>query len=291
MLYLSETRGIDVSEYQGNIDWQRVRSSGIDFAILRCGYGRFSSQKDDRFEQNYINAKRAGVNVGAYLFSYAASVENALEEAENCLNFIRNKQFEYPICYDVEAPSQQRLSLEENSRIADAFCSTLERNGYYVSIYSNLYFLNNKLSAEVKRKYDIWLAQWAPTPTYGGNFGMWQYSATGSVNGINGSVDLDVAFKDYPSVMRRNGLNGFSTDTTPSPAPIIEAGRSITLSAVPIYSTSLTNRVSARVSGTYYIYDGQVINGRIRITTRPSFVNRRPTPLFVTGWINTSDLV
>ncbi len=288
---MAETRGIDVSEYQGNIDWQTVKNSGIDFAMLRCGYGRFPSQKDDRFEQNYTNAKKAGVNVGSYLFSYATSVDNAREEAENCLRFLEGKQFEYPIAYDIEAPSQQRMSAEEVSEIADTFCRTLENRGYYVSIYANLFFLNNKLTDAIKSRYDIWLAQWARLPSYNGNFGMWQYSATGTVRGINGSVDLDISYKDYPSIMRRNSLNGFSSSPPAPPEPIIQTGRRVTLSGVPIYSTSVIRRVSARVSGTYYIWDSEVVNGRVRITTRQSFAGRRPAAFFVTGWVNTYDLV
>lgn len=288
---MAEFRGIDVSEYQGAIDWQRVKSDGIEFAMLRCGYGRFSSQKDSRFEENYRNAKSAGVNVGAYFFSYAVTVENARLEAENCLSFIRGKKFEYPIALDIETPAQQRLSREEASAIADTFCSILERNGYYVCIYSNLYFLNNELTADVLRRYDVWLAQWASAPTYSGNFGMWQYSSTGSVSGINGAVDRDISYKDYPSIMLRNSLNGFtSEDTAPTP-PIIYPGRTLTLSGTPIYSSSTSSRVSARVNGTYYIYSDQTVNGRVRITNRSSLVGRRPAALFVTGWINTSAIV
>ena len=282
-------RGIDVSEFQGHIDWQRVKNAGIEFAMIRCGYGRFINQKDERFEENYTNAKNAGINVGTYLFSYATTPEQASLEAENCLEIIKGKQIEYPIAYDVEAPGQRNLSRERISLIADTFCNILERNGYYVSIYSNLFFLNNKLSDEIKRKYDIWLAQWSENPTYTGSFGMWQYSSTGTVNGITGAVDLDLSYRNYPEIISSNNLNGF-TGNDETPSPVIYNGKPLTLSSTPIYSTSASRRVSARVSGTYYIYSDSVVNGRVRITNRLSFVGRRPAGLFVTGWINSFDI-
>ena len=282
-------RGIDVSEYQGLIDWQKVRNSGIEFAMIRCGYGRFISQKDSSFDRNYNAAKEAGINVGAYLFSYALNADNAKQEAENCLEIIKGKQFEYPIAYDLEAPGQRNLSRDTIEDIAESFCGELERNGYYVSIYSNLYFLNNKLTEKIRTRYDIWLAQWAPSPTYKGSFGMWQYSSTGNVNGIVGAVDLDLSYKDYPAIMRSNSLNGFSGDA--SPVPVLYKGKQLLLTGTPIYSSSASARISARVSGTYYVYSDSVINGRIRITNRKSFVGRRPAGLFVSGWISIIDAV
>ena len=278
--------GIDVSEYQSVIDWQEVKAAGRSFAILRCGYGRFADQIDRRFEQNYKNAKAAGVHVGAYLFSYALTAEQAREEAENCLRFIRGKTFEYPIVYDVETAAQHKLGKEKLSAIVRTFCSTMEKNGYYVSIYANLDFLRTALTTDVTSRYDVWLAQWASKPTYTGAYGMWQYSATGTVSGIRGAVDLDVAYKNYPLIMRRNGLNGFQAEPRSSRFP--QAGDPVNLTDEPLYASARTRFPSGRANGTYYLYDAQAVDGRFRVTNKPANVGRKPAMWFVSGWIDAS---
>ncbi|MBQ7542541.1 MAG: glycoside hydrolase family 25 protein [Clostridia bacterium] len=285
---MSTTFGIDVSEYQSEIDWEKVKAAGKTFAILRCGYGRYESQIDRRFLENYKNAKAAGVHVGAYLFSYAVTPEQAREEAHNCLALIRGKRFEYPIVYDVETAAQRKLGKEKLSANVQAFCETMEQNGCYVSLYSNLDFLRNVLTTAVTSRYDIWLAQWASKPTYTGAFGMWQYSATGRVNGIRGAVDLDAAYKDYPAIMRRNGLNGFPAVSRRSTEPYV--GMALELADTPLYVSSDTPYASGRLNGTYYLYDTQTVNGRCRVTDRRGFAGIRPAALFVTGWIDASVL-
>ncbi len=277
--------GIDVSEYQGQIDWQKVREAGKSFAIVRCGYGRYADQIDRRFEQNYRNAKAAGVHVGTYLFSYARTTDQAREEAENCLKLIRGKTFEYPVFYDVETTAQRKLGKEKLSEIVRTFCSTLEEHGYYAGLYSNPDFLKNALTPQVAARYDVWLAQWASKPTYSGAFGMWQYSATGTVCGIRGAVDMDVAYKNYPLIMRRNGLNGFAAEPR-SRSPL--AGDPVTLADTPLYSSAHTPYPSGKVSGTYYLYDAKAAEGRMRITNKPGNVGRKPAAWFVTGWIDMS---
>lgn len=289
---MAEYRGIDVSEYQSAIDWVKVKAAGKDFAILRCGYGRSRDQKDARFEENYTNAKKAGVRVGAYHFSYAVTPEQAREEAENCMAFIEGKQFEYPIVYDVETPAQKKLGKEKLSAVVQAFCEVLEENGYYVSVYANLDFLNNCLNKSIPERYDIWLAQWASKPTYSGGFGMWQYAANGTVDGIRGAVDLDVACKDYPAIMRAKGLNGFKADSSmpAANAPALYTGKEIYLHQTKLYTSSTTKYASGRICGTYYLYSVPAANGRYRITNKPSKVGKKPTWLYVTGWIDGSEI-
>lgn len=114
------------------------------------------------------------------------------------------------MAFDIEDNSQKNLSREEISNIVEAFCGRTEKAGYFVSVYANLWWLNNKISDRVKERYDIWLAQWADAPSYGGKYGMWQYTSSGKTGGITGNTDMDLAFKDYPNIMRANGLNGFS---------------------------------------------------------------------------------
>lgn len=285
---MTQTKGIDVSEYQSRIDWKKVLSDGYTFAILRCGYGRFENQKDAMFEQNYTEAKSAGLHIGAYLFSYAVTPEQAKEEALNCLRFLEGKTFDYPIAYDIETAAQQKLGKDKLSEIADTFCRILEEHGYYVCIYTSLSFLRNNLNKAVREKYDIWLAQWSKNPTYEGSFGMWQHSATGSVNGIRGAVDLDIAYKDYPSILKAHGLNGFHQ--TEPPKKTLYPGKEVFLQDTKLFSSSTTRFPSARINGNFFLYDGIPIHGRYRITNRASKAEKKPTWLFVTGYVGSIEI-
>ena len=209
-------RGIDVSVYQSDIDWAKVKASGVGFAMVRVGYGRYDNQKDKKFEQNYKNAKAAGVPIGAYHYSYAKTVDQAKQEAKTLLNWIKGKQFEYPIAFDIEDASQAGLGKSTLTAITKAFCSEVEKAGYYVCIYASKYWLESKLNMLLLRRYDLWVAQWTSTCTYKGSYGMWQNSNNGSVSGIVGRVDTDVAYKDYPAIMRKKGLNGYTKGTVVS---------------------------------------------------------------------------
>lgn len=209
-------KGIDVSAWQGVIDWAKVKAAGIQFAMLRGGYGRTAGQVDGKFERNYKNAKAVGMPIGVYHYSYATTAEQAKKEAEFCLSYLKGKQFEYPIAFDIEDASQRNLGKATITSITKAFCDTVAKAGYYVMIYSNLDWLRNRLDMNTLKAYDIWLAQWASKPTYSGSFGMWQYSDAGRVNGISGNVDMDIAYKDYLSIIKAAGLNGYKKTTTPT---------------------------------------------------------------------------
>ena len=204
--------GIDVSEYQGNINWDLVKESGIYFAMLRLGYGKYQDQKDRSYEKKYYDAIKSGIKVGAYHFSYARTVDDAKREAETVLELLNGKQFEYPIAYDIETREQRSLGKETLSAIVKTFCEILKDHGYYVCVYSNLDFLNNCLTDEIKNTYPIWLAQWAKTPTYKGEYEMWQKSATTTVPGIRGAVDFDISYVDYNNLIKANGLNRFEPE-------------------------------------------------------------------------------
>lgn len=203
-------KGIDVSKWQGDIDFKKVKTAGYDFVIINAGYGRYISQKDKYFEKNYKNAKAAGLDVGAYWYSYAVTSAQALAEAECFCKAIEGKSFEYPLFLDIEDSSQLRLSKTAVGDIVNAFCSYMESKGYYIGIYSYADFLNNRIPAECRKKYDVWTAHFdVEKPAYNGTYGMWQYTASGKVDGVNGECDLDIAYKDYPAIMLEKGLNGF----------------------------------------------------------------------------------
>lgn len=210
-------KGIDVSVFQGVIDWDKVKAAGVQFAMLRGGYGR--SGKDERFESNYKKAKKAGVPVGVYHYSYADSIEKAKAEAQFCISYLKGKTLEYPIAFDIEEKTQAILTNERRTDIVKAFCDAMEKAGYYVVIYSSKDWLVNKLNMSKLRAYDVWVAQWAAQCTYTGNYGMWQFSDKGRVDGINGYVDLDYAYKNYPSIMKAAGLNGYFKVDIPKEKP------------------------------------------------------------------------
>lgn len=208
-------KGIDVSEHQGIIDWSAVKSSGIDFAIIRAGYGRELSQKDKQFENNYAGCKSSGIPVGVYWYSYATSAEAAKLEAQICLEVLSEKQFEYPIYFDIEEKRQLDLGKEKCSEIAKVFLEEVEKAGYWVGIYSSKSHLENFISDEVRNRYAVWVAHYGVgKTTYNGTYGIWQKSSTGKINGISGNVDLDECYMDYPSKIKAVGLNGFSTVST-----------------------------------------------------------------------------
>ena len=204
-------KGIDVSEWQGTIDWEAVRASGVDFAILRAGYGRLASQKDKTFDANYFGCKAAKVPCGAYWYSYATSEDEARQEATTCLDILKYDQFEYPIYYDVEEQRTLALGKEKVSAIIKAFCDVLEKAGYFVGLYMSAYPLGNLVSEEVRSRYAVWVAHYGVTkPCYSGAYGIWQKSSTGTVPGISGNVDLNEAYEDYPAIIKAAGKNGFS---------------------------------------------------------------------------------
>ena len=213
-------KGIDVSYAQGVIAWEKVKASGlVDFAILRAGYGRETTQVDTQFERNYAVCKRMGIPVGVYWYSYATTAAEAEQEAKVCLQTIRGKQFEYPVAFDIE----EARCLPQADALSTAFCTALENAGYYTAIYTFKSALESNFSAAVKNRYDIFLSHIGVQQTdYAGSYGLWQYSWTGCIPGISGDVDLDYAYKDYPTMIQNAGLNGFTKATQTIPEPNAE---------------------------------------------------------------------
>ncbi len=211
-LYTGVTLGIDVSRWQGEIDFEAVAAAGIDFVIIRAGYGkdRSPSQVDPYFETNYQNAKAAGLDVGAYWYSYATSVSAAVAEAEYFLDTIAGKQFEYPIYMDYEDSSQESLTTRLRTDMVIAALETLTDAGYYCGLYCNVNWIDNLLYADELTGYDKWLAHYTDFTKYHNEYGgVWQYSQTGTVDGVDGDVDLDYCYRDYPTLIKAAGLNGY----------------------------------------------------------------------------------
>lgn len=211
-------QGCDLSIYQGEIDFAKLKAGtatnkGADFAILRAGYGRLVSQKDKKFESYYSGCKKVGINTGAYWYSYAMSEDEARQEAQACLEVLKGKKFEMPIYYDVEEQKQFALGKQKVSAIIRAFLEVVEKAGYWVGLYSNTSSLNSYIEDDIKKRYAIWVAHWGvKAPTYQGQYGIWQYTEKGYMNGINGNVDLDFCYFDYPTEIKRHGLNGYTVE-------------------------------------------------------------------------------
>lgn len=212
-------KGIDVSVHNGNIDWRKVKNAGIQFAVLRAGYGRELSQKDTRFEENYRNAKAAGIPVGAYWYSYAMTEDEARLEADVFLSVIKGKQFEMPVYFDLEEKKQFDLGKEKVSAIMRAFLEKVEKAGYFVGLYGSASSLTTHTADDIKSRYTIWLAHWTEQTNYSGDYGIWQYSSEGKVNGISGNVNMDICYNDFPTIIKNKKLNGFGNEQISTPEP------------------------------------------------------------------------
>lgn len=218
--------GVDVSYYNGNIDWARVKNAGVQFAILRLGYTGYGSARtkatDVKFEEYYRNAKAVGMPVGGYWFSCACSYNEGVQEANAVLNLVRGKQFEYPIYIDIEDPHHQvKASKQAITDAIKGFCETMENAGYYVGFYCNVDWYNNHMYKEQLTQYDRWIASWSSSKPSIANR-MWQfggetnYICSNKIDGIPDNVtDCNYCFYDYPSIMKNVGLNGF-------PKPVVE---------------------------------------------------------------------
>jgi GH25 family lysozyme M1 (1,4-beta-N-acetylmuramidase) len=217
-------KGIDISYCETKVDWNAVKSSGLaDFVIIRAGYGKLVSQKDKMFESHYAGAKKAGIPVGCYWYSYATTADEARQEAEVCLSVIKGKQFEYPIYFDLEEQKAFATGKENCSAMVRAFCGKLEKAGCWAGLYMSRSPFNSYMEDDIKTKYALWLAEYSTKLNYDGEVGMWQYSSTGRVNGISGNVDLDIGYTNYPERVKSAGLNGYSKpDTQPISVPVSE---------------------------------------------------------------------
>ena len=185
-------KGIDVSEYQGVIDWAKVAKDGVQFAVIRAGYGRELRQKDKQFERNYAGAKAAGIQVGAYWYSYANSVARAEQEARTCLKVLDGKHLDLPVFFDQEyEPGILKLSTKTRTDIVLKFLETIKAAGRPCGLYSSTDFITTKLQANRLTAYPLWIAEYGSKLHYTGKVWAWQYTDKGRVAGIKGRVDMD----------------------------------------------------------------------------------------------------
>ena len=194
--------GIDISKHNGNIDWNAVKNSGVQYVILRCGYRGSASGvlvEDQKFKSNIQGATAAGLKVGIYFFSQAVNEVEAVEEASMTLSLIKNYRITYPVYIDVESANGRADGISKAARtsVINAFCQTIRNSGYTPGLYANKNWLTEKINTGALGGCKIWLAQYVAAPTYAGRYEMWQYSSRGSIAGIKGNVDLNVSYMGY----------------------------------------------------------------------------------------------
>ncbi len=206
-------KGIDVSEWQGTIDWRKVAKDGVQFAVIHAGYGRELSQKDKYFERNYAGARAAGIKVGAFWYSYADSVARAEQEARTCLKVLDGKHLDLPVFFDQEyEPGILKLSTKTRTDIVLKFLETIKAAGRPCGLYSSTDFITTKLQANRLTAYPLWIAEYGSKLHYTGKVWAWQYTDKGRVAGIKGRVDMDHGYfaqaKNTDSNLLRKGDRG-----------------------------------------------------------------------------------
>ena len=222
--------GIDVSRYNGTIDWNKVKADGVQFAILKTvstnnSFGGIYI--DQQFERNYAECKRLGIPVGVYYYTYATQESTVRAELAMLKKALAGKTFEYPIWIDAEDKSIVRKGKQQLTDMLILAAKEIESWGYYVGYYSYTSFLKSYVDYKRLKHLDCWIAQYGSNKgvkpwersTWSEPHGIWQYTSTGKVNGItgnNGNVDLNESYKDYPSIMKKYGLNGFAKDNNVS---------------------------------------------------------------------------
>lgn len=279
------TDGIDVSQYQGVIDWEKVKGH-IDFAIIRCGYGQDIEGQDDRmFKRNADECTRLNIPFGVYLYSYATNEEEALSEARHAMRLIKDYKMSLPIYYDLEDPKVGRLSNEQITNNARVFCEELRRNNYLPGVYANLFWWTTKLTDPFFENYSKWIASYNDVLNYDGVYDIWQYSQTGFIEGIDAYVDLNISYKDFMPEILANGLNNFAKEM---PVENYQIGDHVTFEYVFISSDSTMplipymnhgtiTRIQQGARNPYLIGEGlgwvtnETITGTIRYLSNSTF--------------------
>lgn len=208
-VYNAFFRGIDVSKWQGKINWKKVSDDDIDFVMIRSSYGY--EDTDPMLKANVSGCEKYGMDYGFYHYTYARNVSEAKKEAKYFLKTIKKYDPDYPLVLDIEENFYKSMSRKKVTDIVVTFMEELEDAGYYAMIYCSPSFINECLDRSRIKDYDIWIACWGDSEKlnsyYDGHYGMWQYTDEGSVSGIKGDVDLDYAYKDYADIIDRFGLN------------------------------------------------------------------------------------
>lgn len=205
-----EIKGIDVSHWQGIIDWGLVKNSGVEFAIIKAGGSDDGFYTDSKFESNYAGAKAVGLPIGAYYFVGKDFVSSAdgKADADRFIEILKGKSFEYPVYLDIESTNPK--DKEGVTDAAISFCRQMENAGYFVGIYgSDIGTFRTRLDNERLDNWTKWVANYSHEPSYVTDYKMWQHSSNGNISGIKANVDLNICYVDYPTIIKAGGFNGF----------------------------------------------------------------------------------
>ncbi len=291
-------KGIDVSKFQGDINFKKVKNDGIDFAIVRIGYGMYESQKDPKFEANYEGFRNQNIPVGVYLYSYAKSISDAKREASVVLKWLNKRKLNLPVYFDIEDKSQTNLGKNTLTKMCEAFCDEIEKGGYWAGIYANKYWFTTYLDYQkLGDKYTCWVAQYNNENTYRGKYDMWQYTSSGKVNGIKGKVDLDYLYRnifvnmdgektdlpdlsDYKGTSIVDGLKSVNFDSSFDSRKRLykEVGFNDTYKGTAKQNENLLRALQKKDSNEYYYssYKGlSFVDGLKSIGVDSSFENRK----------------
>lgn len=209
---MTKLKVIDVSTHQGTIDWAKVKASGVDGAIIRCGYGSdIASQDDKQWKRNADECTRLGIPFGTYLYSYAKTTAQAKSEAEHVLRLVKGYNLSYPIYYDLEEAGTESGAIER----AKVFGDIIEAAGYWCGVYANKSWWTNHLAG--LERFVKWVAQYNSVCTYNGSYDMWQYTSSGSIPGVNGNCDVNWCYRDYPSEIVGNSSPSESKPSDSAP--------------------------------------------------------------------------
>lgn len=216
--------GIDISQFNGQIQFSRVKEAGKTFVMVRagwCGYDG-SIQVDQRFDENMREAAKAGLDTGVYLYNYAKTPAAARKAAENLLIQIKPYRVNYPVVLDMEDSSLQPLGKEQLTETSCGFLEEIEAGGYYAALYTSAAWMNSFLIPEKLARFDWWIADWRQNVQPQPQWGMWQYAGDqGRVDGVQGPCDLDRAYKNYPAIMLQYGFNKLDKEQEIPPKPEI----------------------------------------------------------------------
>lgn len=242
---MPEFQGIDVSKHQGVVDWKKVKAAGKTFAFIRIGWAGWAGEfsEDIMFKTNMSGAISSGLNVGVYFYSYCKTAVAAQKAAQACLKAVAPYELTMPIAFDIEDTSDagtryDLMSKTLNNSIVSAFLDEIQKAGYYGLIYTYKAFASSFLDMSKLTAYDVWIAQYNTACTYTGKYGIWQYRGDtlrdskgnitfpgGKCDGVIGDCDLNVSYKDYPTIIRGAGLNKLAPAAADIPvAPTIPAG-------------------------------------------------------------------
>lgn len=217
----------------------------------------------------------AGLCCGVYLYSLASTPEEAITEAEFVIKSIRNYDITFPIYYDIEDSKQLKLTNKERTNLVKAFCDRINAANYIPGVYSSASWFGSKFNLNQLKKYEKWVAHWeVSVPKYDGAYGMWQYSSSGKVAGIEGLVDLNYCYINYLTYPQN-----------------LKPGKKLVLNNTPLYSSSIRKDPTSFINGTYYIYDGIAMNNRFRITNLKKNVSALPISSKMIGYVALNDIV